>query len=84
MVANKNAHRILHIHKNVPGVLAAINNCLSDLNVNIVGQHLNTNPDIGYVVLDVDKPLITLRRNAVFAALYSTKIFPQIRALSNA
>ncbi len=55
LVANKNAHRILHIHKNVPGVLAAINNCLSDLNVNIVGQHLNTNPDIGYVVLDVDK-----------------------------
>ena len=51
------AHRILHIHNNVPGVLSAINTQLSNHNINIVGQYLKTNDDIGYVVLDVDKQL---------------------------
>lgn len=51
------AHRILHIHKNVPGVLSAINTALSKNNINIVGQYLKTNEEIGYVVLDVDKKL---------------------------
>jgi D-3-phosphoglycerate dehydrogenase len=51
------AHRILHIHKNVPGVLSAINTQLSNHNINIVGQYLKTNEDIGYVVLDVDQKL---------------------------
>lgn len=51
------AHRILHIHNNVPGVLSAINTQLSNNNINIVGQYLKTNEDIGYVVLDVDKKL---------------------------
>lgn len=51
------AHRILHIHKNVPGVLGHINTKLSQHNINIVGQYLKTNDDIGYVVLDVDKKL---------------------------
>lgn len=51
------AHRILHIHNNVPGVLSAINTQLSNHNINIVGQYLKTNDDIGYVVLDVDKKL---------------------------
>ena len=51
------SHRILHIHKNVPGVLSAINTQLSKHNINIVGQYLKTNEDIGYVVLDVDKKL---------------------------
>ncbi|MBA4197692.1 MAG: phosphoglycerate dehydrogenase [Chitinophaga sp.] len=51
------AHRILHIHKNVPGVLSAINTSLSSHNINIVGQYLKTNDEIGYVVLDVDKKL---------------------------
>ncbi|MEX6687155.1 phosphoglycerate dehydrogenase [Danxiaibacter flavus] len=51
------AHRILHIHNNVPGVLSAINTELSKNNINIVGQYLKTNEDIGYVVLDVDKKL---------------------------
>ena len=50
-----NSHRILHIHENVRGVLSEINTSLSDLKVNILGQYLNTNEDIGYVVLDVDK-----------------------------
>ncbi|MCE3283642.1 MAG: serA, partial [Chitinophagaceae bacterium] len=51
------AHRILHIHNNVPGVLSAINTQLSKYDINIVGQYLKTNDDIGYVVLDVDKKL---------------------------
>ncbi|MEO7530324.1 MAG: phosphoglycerate dehydrogenase [Sediminibacterium sp.] len=53
----ENAHRILHIHHNVPGVLGAINTALSKNNINIVGQYLKTNDAIGYVVLDVDKKL---------------------------
>lgn len=52
-----NAHRILHIHRNVPGVLSAINTALSKNHINIVGQYLSTNEEIGYVVLDVDKKL---------------------------
>jgi D-3-phosphoglycerate dehydrogenase len=53
----ENAHRILHIHHNVPGVLSAINTALAKGNINIVGQYLKTNDAIGYVVLDVDKKL---------------------------
>jgi len=50
-------HRILHIHNNVPGVLSSINSTLSRNRINILGQYLKTNEDIGYVVLDVDKKL---------------------------
>ena len=51
------SHRILHIHKNVPGVLSEINTQLSNNKINILGQYLKTNEEIGYVVLDVDKQL---------------------------
>ena len=51
------SHRILHIHKNVPGVLSEINTQLSKNNINILAQYLKTNDEIGYVVLDVDKQL---------------------------
>jgi D-3-phosphoglycerate dehydrogenase len=47
-------HRILHIHRNVPGVLAEINSRLSERGVNILGQYLKTNERVGYVILDVD------------------------------
>lgn len=50
-------HRILHIHKNVPGVLGEINSKLSSHNINILGQYLKTNDAIGYVVLDIDTAL---------------------------
>jgi len=53
------AHRILHIHKNVPGVLSAINAALSSNNINILGQYLKTNEMIGYVILDIDHKLST-------------------------
>lgn len=51
------AHRILHIHKNVPGVLSEINTLLSNHAINVLGQYLKTNELIGYVVLDVDTKL---------------------------
>ena len=51
------SHRILHIHNNVPGVLSEINTTLSKNNINILGQYLKTNDEIGYVVLDVDKQI---------------------------
>ena len=47
-------HRLLHIHNNVPGILSAINQALSDSKANISGQYLQTNNEIGYVVIDID------------------------------
>jgi len=47
-------HRLLHIHRNQPGVLSAINAVFSGRQINIAGQYLQTNPKIGYVVIDVD------------------------------
>jgi D-3-phosphoglycerate dehydrogenase / 2-oxoglutarate reductase len=52
--AHPGQHRLLHIHRNVPGVLSAINQALSDHQVNVAGQYLQTNPQIGYVVIDVE------------------------------
>jgi D-3-phosphoglycerate dehydrogenase len=49
------AHRLIHIHANVPGVLARINNVLATRHVNILGQYLKTNEHIGYVITDIDK-----------------------------
>ena len=46
--------RLLHIHKNVPGVLARINERFSAAGINIAAQFLQTSGDIGYVVIDVD------------------------------
>ncbi len=57
MPPQEGTHRILHIHKNVPGVLSEINTQLSKYHINILAQYLKTNDDIGYVVLDVDKKL---------------------------
>ena len=49
------AHRLIHIHKNVPGMLAQINVILSKYHINILGQYLKTNEKIGYVITDVSK-----------------------------
>ncbi|HEX4418824.1 MAG TPA: phosphoglycerate dehydrogenase [Kofleriaceae bacterium] len=51
----KDAHRILNVHKNVPGVLRDINRIVSDHNANIRAQMLSTDPDIGYLVMDLDQ-----------------------------
>ncbi|MDP3829188.1 MAG: NAD(P)-dependent oxidoreductase, partial [Polaromonas sp.] len=52
--AHPGKHRLLHIHRNVPGVLAEINRVFSDNNINIASQYLQTNEAIGYVVIDID------------------------------
>ncbi len=51
----KDAHRFIHIHKNEPGILAHINHILADHNMNISGQYLKTNEEVGYVITDVDR-----------------------------
>ncbi len=48
-----NATRFMHIHRNVPGVLAKISDVFSSRKINIAGQYLRTDEDIGYVVTDV-------------------------------
>lgn len=48
------AHRLLHVHHNVPGVLSAVNRIQAEANVNIVGQYLQTRGEIGYVVMDLE------------------------------
>ncbi len=48
------ARRIMHIHRNEPGVLQAINTVFSDSRVNVAAQYLQTLPDVGYVVMDVE------------------------------
>lgn len=49
------ANRFLHVHKNVPGILAKINGTLAEAKINILGQYLKTNESIGYVITDVDR-----------------------------
>ena len=62
-------HRILHIHNNIPGVLGEINSKLSAHGINILGQYLKTNDNIGYVVLDIDTRL----SNEAFILLKNVK-----------
>ena len=51
----QNAHRFIHIHKNIPNVMLKINKILSEFEVNILGQYLKTNDKIGYVITDINK-----------------------------
>jgi len=53
--AHPHHHRLLHIHKNVPGVLSEINTIFSDIGINIASQYLQTNEQVGYVVMDIDQ-----------------------------
>jgi len=50
-----NAHRLIHIHHNVPGILARINQVLAENDINIMGQYLKTTESIGYVITDINK-----------------------------
>lgn len=52
--AQRGKHRILHVHRNVPGVMAEINRVFSDNHINVAAQSLQTNEAIGYVVIDID------------------------------
>jgi D-3-phosphoglycerate dehydrogenase len=53
----QNSHRVLHVHRNVPGVLMAVNGVMGGLGVNIEAQHLGTLADTGYLIMDVDRRL---------------------------
>ena len=54
---NPGSHRILHIHRNIPGVLREINKAMAEEEINVLGQYLATDPHIGYVVLDIAKDM---------------------------
>ena len=62
------AHRFLHIHKNVPGVMAKINKVLAKFDMNITGQYLSTDDRVGYVITDLDKE-------------YNQKVLNKLRAV---
>lgn len=53
--ALQNAHRLIHLHRNQPGILAKINNILAKHHINIVGQYLKTDENVGYVITDVNR-----------------------------
>ncbi len=52
--SHANAHRLLHVHANMPGILSKINQVFSNNNINIASQYLQTNDKVGYVVVDVN------------------------------
>lgn len=52
--AHPGKHRLLHVHRNVPGVLSEINSIFSDHRINIAAQYLQTRAEVGYVVIDID------------------------------
>jgi D-3-phosphoglycerate dehydrogenase len=51
---HKGSSRLLHIHRNQPGVMNQINQIFADEGINIAGQYLQTSSEIGYVVIDVE------------------------------
>ncbi len=51
----KNAHRLIHVHENVSGILAKMNQAFAKNNANILGQYLKTNEKVGYVITDIDR-----------------------------
>ena len=73
LVPNSESHRILNVHKNVPGVLSKINRIVSDLGANIDAQTLATDPDIGYLVLDTNRALSLEVKTAIEALDTSIK-----------
>ncbi len=52
--AQSDRHRLLHVHSNTPGVMTAINQILTEYDLNIAAQYLQTEGDVGYVVVDID------------------------------
>lgn len=66
----ENAHRLIHIHDNVPGILAKINQVLAHHGINIVGQYLKTNEHIGYVITDINKE-------------YNKEVIKELRAIEH-
>lgn len=67
MAPTPRTHRILNVHRNVPGVLRDINRIVSDLNANIEAQVLSTDASIGYLVMDIGTDVSTEVHEAVSA-----------------
>lgn len=65
-----NSHRFLHMHKNVPGVMADINEIFAKYKLNIVGQYLSTDENVGYVITDISKD-------------YDSDVIPSLKKIPN-
>ncbi len=61
----KGTHRILNAHRNVPGVLRDINRIVSELGANIHSQILSTDPEVGYLIMDLDQDVSREVKNSV-------------------
>ncbi|MGM9507552.1 phosphoglycerate dehydrogenase [Larkinella sp. GY13] len=66
----KDSHRLLHIHANVPGILAKINAIFANYHINIQGQYLKTTEQVGYVITDIAKD-------------YSDEVVNELRNIDN-
>jgi D-3-phosphoglycerate dehydrogenase len=66
-------HRILNVHRNVPGVLRDIHRIVSETGANVVAQVLATDPNIGYLVMDLDQSLSNEVKRSVAALETSIK-----------
>ena len=64
------SHRLIHIHKNVPGIMAKINTIFAKHNINIVGQFLMTNQTLGYAITDIN-------------AEYDKQLFKSLKKIEN-
>ena len=64
------SHRLIHIHKNVPGIMAQINTIFAKHNINIVGQFLMTNATVGYAITDIN-------------ALYDKQLFKSLKKIDH-
>ena len=72
------SHRLLHVHHNVPGVMSAINNVFWENSLNVSAQYLQTNGQIGYVVIDVDaeySPMALEKLSAVEGTIRARVLF---------
>jgi D-3-phosphoglycerate dehydrogenase / 2-oxoglutarate reductase len=78
--ATSGAHRLVHLHQNVPGVLAAINGVLARHGVNVEGQLLRTRDELGYVLTDISSEY----SNAVLDELRAMPVTIQLRTLRSA
>jgi len=78
--ATGGTHRLVHIHQNVPGVLASINRVLADHGVNVEGQLLKTKDDYGYVLTDIG----TEYSHEVLAELRAMPVTIRLRTLRSA
>ncbi len=68
--AIEKSHRLIHIHKNVPGIMAQINTIFAKHNINIVGQFLMTNQTLGYAITDIN-------------AEYDKQLFKSLKKIEN-